>query len=174
MRYFKKMIGERIYLSPLNPDDAEVCLKWLNDPELAEYTLVYRKAYSFANERQALERMSTEHNYAIVLSEGDVYIGNLSLMGMNHIDRCASLGITIGEPEHRGKGYGAEAIHLIVDYAFGTLNLHSVELGVLATNERAIACYKKCGFVEYGRLKEGRYIKGRYVDEVLMQIISDR
>jgi RimJ/RimL family protein N-acetyltransferase len=173
MRYFKKMIGERLYLSPINPDDVEINLKWFNDPEIANYTTIYRRMLSFANERQALERLATEHMYAIIVADGDVYIGNVQLMGVNHIDRRASLAITIGEADYRGQGYGVEAIGLLVEYAFNTLNLHSVELGVLATNARAIACYKKCGFVEYGRLKDAFFIKGEYVDEILMQRLSD-
>ena len=108
-------------------------------------------------------------------------IGTVSLENINYINRSAKLGIFIGEEKHRGKGIGKEAIQLILDYGFHYLNLNSIQLSVFAFNERAIACYKKCGFKEVGRLREAYYLNGKYYeyylngkyyDKILMDILK--
>ena len=85
------------------------------------------------------------HRYAMVLLNGDVLIGSISLHDIDQINRHAFIGIFIGEEEHRSKGYGAESIRLILGYGFKTLNLHNIMLSVHADNDAGIACYKKVG-----------------------------
>ena len=173
MRYFKKMVGQRIYLSPMNVDDAEQYAAWLNDVEVAGYLgPVYTRALSLAAEREYLESSAQQgQNYAIVLKEGDKLIGNISLMDVDHRNRSATLGLFIGDAEYRSKGFGAEAIRLIVDYGFKWLNLHNIDLHVFANNPRAIACYENVGFREYGRRTEDSFMGGEYVDSLGMEIL---
>lgn len=73
----------------------------------------------------------------------------------------------------RNKGYGTEAIQLILDYGFNYLNLNNIKLDVLSFNERAIACYKKCGFKEYGRRRKSEFINGKYYDRISMDILKE-
>jgi RimJ/RimL family protein N-acetyltransferase len=167
------MIGERLYLSPINPDDYETYTAWYNDPEIAVYRGFYPRSFTLSAVRERYETATDPHQYAIVLKDSDKLIGNVELHLINHIWRHADLGIMIGEPEYRNNGYGAEAVNLLLKYAFETLNLHNVGLQVLSCNERAIACYKKCGFSEFGRRKEWAFINGEYVDRVYMQILSN-
>jgi RimJ/RimL family protein N-acetyltransferase len=86
--------------------------------------------------------------------------------------RTAELGIVIGEPDCRGKGYGTEATRLILDYAFSALGLHNVMLRVFAYNEAAIRAYLKAGFKEIGRRREAHRQGGVAYDEVLMDCVS--
>jgi len=62
----------------------------------------------------------------MVLIGNDVLIGHISLHNIDHLCRNAFLGIVIGDEGHRSKGYGAEAIRLVIDYGFKTLNLHNI------------------------------------------------
>jgi len=173
MRYFKKIIGERIYLSPMNKDDVEIYTKWLNDEEVAINLGQYAKVITLNNEQKALENMTTDgYNFAIVKND-DTLIGNISLMNIKHTSRSAVTGLFIGEKENRGNGYGTEAMRLILDYGFNTLNLHNIMLNVYSDNEQAIACYKKVGFTEFGRRREACYKNGRYVDDVHMDILDE-
>jgi RimJ/RimL family protein N-acetyltransferase len=173
MKYFPKITGERIYLSPMSLDDAEPYVKWLNDPEVAEHLGQYRKLISLPNEKKALEQMTNDgHNYAIVLKDGDELLGNISLFEFEPIHRRATLGIFIGEAERRGKGYGAEAIRLILGYGFNILNLHSVMLTVHSDNSQGVACYKKVGFTECGRRRESRIKDGQFFDLIYMDILD--
>ena len=97
-------------------------------------------------------------------NEAGLYIGQV----------CKSYSYT-AEREARekfAKGYGSEAITLLLDYAFNALNLNNIMLTVKALNERAIACYRKCGFREFGGRREDNFIAGRRYDTVYMDILS--
>jgi len=174
MRYFEKIPGERLYLSPMNVDDAEIYTKWLNDREVSIWIGQHSNVVSIPAERKWLENATTGdgHNFAIVARDGDQLIGSISLMGIRPVHRNAELGIFIGEAAFRSKGYGAEAIKLLLEYGFKTLGLHSIQLHVNAENTRAIACYKKCGFKECARRRESIFIDGRFMDSLSMDILD--
>jgi len=173
MRYFRKIQGERIYLSPMNKDDAEIYTKWLNDPEVSVSLGNFAQVISLNSEQKALEEMTEKgQNFAIV-SNDDVLLGNISFFNIKDVHRRAEVGLFIGERENRGKGYGAEALRLILDYGFKTLNLHNVTLTVHSDNEAGIACYRKVGFKEIGRQRESVFKDGRYLDLVYMDVLED-
>ena len=100
-------------------------------------------------------------------------IGTIGLENINHINRTATLGIFIGDKEHRSNGYGTEAIRLILDYGFNYMNLNNIKLDVMEFNERAQKCYKKCGFKEYGRRRKSNFTNGKYYDVVQMDILAE-
>lgn len=52
------------------------------------------------------------------------------------------------------------------------MNLHSIKLHLMSFNERALKCYKKCGFKETGRIRENRFINGKYYDTIAMDILE--
>lgn len=173
MRYFRKIIGQRLYLSPVNPDDAETYLKWMNDKAVAGNFGQYHWIVSSKNEMKWLfEPASDTHRYAMVLLNADVMIGCISLQNIDHRSRNAFMGIFIGEEEHRSKGYGAEAIRLILEYGFQTMNLHNIMLSVDADNHAGISCYKKVGFRECGRRREWIFKDGKYIDKIYMDILE--
>jgi len=168
------LIGERLYLRPLELGDLEACLRWINDPEVTRTLALYRPLNSL-REREWLERLYKDDRdivLAIILKESDKHIGNVGLHRIDWKDRRAELGILIGEREEWGKGYGAEAIELMLDYAFTKLNLHRVFLRVYANNPRAIRCYEKIGFRREGVLRESHFAEGRYWDTLVMGILQ--
>ena len=176
MRYFEKISGERLFLSPMHPDDAEFFTRWSNDPAVAVWFGRYRDVYTLPGERKYIEEAAADgrHHYSIVLREGDEHrlIGYIQLAGINHIDAKADLNVFIGEEADRGKGYGAEAIRLLLGYGFNTMHLHNIQLHAFSGNAQAIACYKKVGFKELGRRREAKFINGRYVDSIYMDILD--
>ena len=173
MRYFKKIIGERIYLSPINIDDAEVYTKWMNDYEVSGNLGNYRQVISLNSEKAIIEKLVSDgQNFAVVLFDTDQLIGNISLMDIDHLNRTANVGIFIGEPENRNRGYGTEAMRLVLKYGFETLNLHNIMLHVHSDNQRAITCYSKSGFSEIGRRREALYKNGSFIDLVYMEILD--
>lgn len=173
MSYFRKIVGERLYLSPINADDAEYYLKWMNDEAVAKNFGQYSWVVSSKSEMKWLfEPGSGVQRYAMVLLDGDVLIGSISLHDINHLSRNAFLGIFIGEQEHRSKGYGAEAIRLILEYGFKTLNLNNIMLSVHADNIAGITCYKKIGFSDAGRRREWVFKEGKYIDVLYMDMLA--
>ncbi len=96
--------------------------------------------------------------------------------GLDHFDPTShfcELGIGIGERDYWGKGYGRETIGLLLDYAFRLRNVRKVWLYTSGTNERAQRCYRACGFVEEGRLRQQDWNGGQYVDRVYMGIMRE-
>lgn len=176
MKYFKKLIGDRIYLSPRNSEDVEIFTQWLNDFEITDYTGRSAGIVTLENEKQYLENKLTNDNhkaFVIVDLTTDKMVGTLSLENINYNNRTAVLGIFIGDSEYRSNGYGTEAIRLLLDFAFNYVNLNSIKLDVLSCNERAIKCYKKCGFKEVGRWRKSKYVNGKYYDTIIMDILAE-
>lgn len=173
MHYFQKIVGERLYLSPIsaNDDDTEKYIRWMNNKPVAINFGQYNRVVASKNDLQWLyEPPNDMQRYAIVLMEGDVLLGSISIHNIDHLNRNAFIGIFIGEEKHRGKGYGAEAIRLILAYGFKTLNLRNIMLTVHADNYAGIACYKKVGFREVGRLPEWIFKDGQYIDKLYMGV----
>jgi RimJ/RimL family protein N-acetyltransferase len=101
------------------------------------------------------------------------YIGMCGLFHYDQIAHICELGIGIGDRAYWGKGYGRDAVRLLLDYAFRIRNLHKVWLGVNGPNERAIRAYRACGFVEEGRLRQHAWNDGHYVDVVYMGVLNE-
>lgn len=174
MKYFKKIVGERIYLSPMSVDDAETYVKWMNSRDVSDRVHSTHKMINVEDEREWIKRILEKGSYdfAIILSETDELIGNCSINKISFIDGTATLGIFIGEEENRNKGYGSEALNLLLDYGFNILNLNNIDLGVISFNERAIKCYKKIGFKEYSRRHECYYLDGKYHDILHLEMLK--
>lgn len=175
MKYFKKLIGERIYLSPRNStEDVEKFTEWLNDFQITDYIGRSGCVVTLDGEKKYLEENSGAiSTFAIVTKDKDELIGNILLKNIKEINRAATLGIFIGNKNYWNNAYGTEAINLILDYGFNYMNLHSIKLELMSFNERALKCYKKCGFKETGRRRENVYINGKYYDVLCMDILKE-
>lgn len=174
MKYFKKLVGERIYLSPRNVEDVEKFTEWMNDFEITDYTGRSYQTMTLQNEKTYLEKeQDNKSGFAIIDLQTDEIIGNVGLHDINNINRTATLGIFIGNKDYRSKGYGTEAIKLILDFGFNYLNLNNIDLALMEFNKRALKCYEKCGFKEIGRRRKCKFINGRYYDSILMDILSE-
>jgi RimJ/RimL family protein N-acetyltransferase len=131
------------------------------------------------SEAAAKERIATwsgnekdDLGFAIeALDDPPVLVGNIKLWGARPKDRCATLGIALGR-EYIGRGYGTDAVRVIVDYGFREVGLHRIQLGVAPFNPAGIRAYEKAGFVEEGRYRESVLHDGRWYDEVLMSILD--
>lgn len=174
MKYFKKLVGDRIYLSPRNSEDIEKFTEWLNDFETTDYLGRSGAIITLDMEKKYLEdHIHEEATFAIVTLDEDKLIGTVSIENINHINRNGTLGVFIGDKEYRNNGYGTEAIRLILEYGFKYLNLNNIKLDLMEFNERALACYKKCGFKEYGRRRKSHFINGKYYDTISMDILAE-
>jgi len=174
MKYFKKIIGNKVYLSPINSDDYLKYVEWLNNYEIVKGINHYTNMISIYSEKEWLEKASSEkYNFAIINKENDSLLGNISLMNINEINRTAELGIFIGDENFLSRGYGSESIMLLLDYAFKYVNLNNIMLKVYDFNKRAIKAYEKCGFKTFGVWKNCHYFNGEYSDEIFMNILKD-
>lgn len=173
MSYFKKLIGEKCYLSPLTDEDAENWVRWHNDIDISmpESNVYVSITLQNMKERVNRHQSNRESVFSIIDKEKDIPIGTVEINYCS-LHRTGTLGIIIGEKHYWGKGYGREAIMLILDYGFNLLNLHNIMLGVYAFNRRAIGLYKSIGFKEIGRKREYQTMGGRKIDMIMMDLLS--
>ncbi len=102
-----------------------------------------------------------------------LYIGNVGLSKLQERHGNSELGIGIGDRAYWGRGYGRETVRLMLDYGFRLCGRRRIGLTTHAKNERALRCYRACGFVEEGRPRQVLWIDGEYVDLVNMSILRD-
>jgi RimJ/RimL family protein N-acetyltransferase len=174
------LLGERVTLRGIRRDDLPVLCQFNNDIE------VEVAGGGDPPLPQSLERLQAEWDKQVseggrdgawfaIEADGKL-IGQCALHSFDTcrgINRNCELGIAIGDKAYWGQGYGKEAVRLLVDYAFRYWNVHRVWLTTHSKNERAIACYRACGFVEEGRMREHLFLAGVYVDQVHMGILYE-
>lgn len=169
--------GQKVTLRAREPDDAVRIFGWLNDPEIQHFQ-GGRYPWSLAAEEEWMRTRTTapltfsDVSLAIDTRDGR-HIGTTGLRGAFPENREATLGIMIGDKDYWSKGFGADAVTALLRFAFTEMNLHRVELEVFADNNRGIACYRKCGFVEEVRRRQYRFRSGHWVDELTMGILRD-
>jgi RimJ/RimL family protein N-acetyltransferase len=98
-------------------------------------------------------------------------IGLIGLDGIRWTHGDAWVGIGLGERDYWGKGYGSDAIRILLRYAFSELNLHRLSLSVFEYNRRAIRSYQKVGFVDEGRARQFLNRDGQRYDLLFMGIL---
>ena len=159
-----------VAIAPLMPEDTGQLFVWMNDVDAARLDLAYRPTdwMTFKAWLDELARTNTQILFAIRKLFEPQIIGFVVFKNIQSVHRSAEIGLRIGYEGERGKGYGKRALLLALIYAWNHLNLHRVSLTVFAHNARAIAAYRSVGFTEEGRLKDGAFIDGEWVDVLLM------
>ena len=149
--------GELVRLCPVDKEkDAALYAAWNRNSEFMRLSdLGPSTMYPVSMMKTFLEsEKDNGYNYMIETLEDSKRIGSVGLWNINWTNRCAFVGIGIGEPDYWGKGYGTEAMLLILKFGFADLNLHRIQLGVYEYNKRAIRSYEKCGFKVEGAERE--------------------
>jgi RimJ/RimL family protein N-acetyltransferase len=124
-------------------------------------------------ERTAEELLPNETFFMVQTLENNILIGFVGLFGIEWSHGDAWVGIGIGDRQYWGKGYGTDAMRVILRYAFTEMNLQRITLGVFEYNQRAIRSYQKAGFSIEGRLRQYIHREGRYWDEIIMGILRE-
>lgn len=169
------LIGEKIYLRPMEREDAAACQAYVNDPDVRR-TLDQYRPKNLAFEEAWIEGQSRDEHtivLGIALKQSDRLIGATDLRDIDAVNRKALFGLVIGAKEEWHKGYGTEATQLMLKYGFATLNLNRIALNVYATNPHAVRAYQKAGFVQEGTLRKDVFRDGRYIDVFVMAILRD-
>lgn len=129
--------------------------------------------------RSAVERLfderensATADSFAVHVRGEREPVGVVSLINVSEANASADLSIILGPSEERDRGYGADAVRTLLDYAFGELELHRVALSVFEFNEAAIATYEKLGFRKEGRYREAVKRDGTFRDAILMSMLA--
>ena len=174
-KHIKKIVGDNIYLSPISLDDVEEYTHMVNN-NLVSVGLgspIYTGIYSEEREQEVLKSLKDSYNFAVIVIENDELLGNIAFYDVDLININGSFRIMLGNEKYYGKGYGKEAINLILDYGFSLLNFRNICLNVFEYNELAYNLYKKVGFKEVGRIRKRQEIMGKFYDLIIMDMLSE-
>ncbi len=166
--------SNRLYLRPVEPEDLPAIRRWVNDPEVRGMIGEVRPASRHDSE-EWLKRVQEDRDrvwFVVVLKETGRVIGEAGLLRIFPAWRQADMTVIIGDKEYWGQGYGSEAGRLVLDYAFGNLNMHRLSIGVVGWHERALHFWEKLGFRREGVQRDGYYYNHRYSDFIMMGILE--
>ena len=166
--------GSSIALGPIRKDLIPLYQTWMNQLETTRFLRM--GVYSLENEESWYESVArgTDISY-FTIYELPHYrpIGGVDLHSIDRVNRSAELGIMIGEPDARGKGYGTEAVKLICDWGFNALGLNNIMLLTFAWNIAGQKAYTRAGFREIGRRRQARWFAGQYWDDIYYDLLAD-
>lgn len=168
--------GERIRFRGMERSDLPRFVDWVNDSDVRRGISSFLPMSMAREERwfeDMLKKPIEEHPFAMEIRDGEKWVlaGSVGLMHIDWISRKAEIGIMIGEKRYWNKGYGTEAMRLILQHGFETLNLHRLYLRVFSDNLGAIRAYEKAGFVHEARMREAHFADGEYKDDLMMSLL---
>jgi RimJ/RimL family protein N-acetyltransferase len=172
--------GKLVRLAAVEPKElAEAIVLWNRDSEFQRLGMIepanqysVKKLTGWAEKGQD-EVPPKSYEFAIRTLENDRLVGTCGLGGELFPHGEGFVGIGIGERDQWGKGYGTDAMRVILRYAFQELNLRRVVLSVSLYNPRAIHSYEKAGFIHEGRMRGFFLRESQRWDIVFMGILRD-
>lgn len=169
-------VGEKVRLREYRREDIPKAQAYLNNPGLRKLLSGPPFPYTFWDEEKWILGQSVRndlYNFAIESLEDGHYIGGCGLNQLDWRHRVCEVGIFIGDEAYQNRGYGTDAMRVLLKIVFGELNMNKASLSVLDFNARAIKVYQRLGFKEEGRLRQERYLDGKYHDLVLMGLLRE-
>jgi RimJ/RimL family protein N-acetyltransferase len=171
--------GELIRLAPIDAEkDAETISQWTHDPEyLRLIDPEPARPLSPGQVKKKLEEMDkeaekrTQFNFAIRLRDGDGLIGLASIRWIHWTHGAGWIQLSIGQPEDRGKGYGSEALKMLLRYAFDELNLHRLGAVTFEYNPGALRFLERNGFVVEVRRRQAINRDGQRGDVIILGLL---
>ena len=169
--------GENIYLRALEPEDLEFIHTVENDESIWEISNT-QTPYSKFLIKQYLENahkdiFEVKQLRLVISSYSEVALGMIDLFDFDFKNSRAGVGILVKEPNDRLKGYGHEALKLVIDYSFTHLGLHQLYCNITEENEASIKLFANHGFKKIGLKKDWNTINGSYKNEYLFQLINN-
>jgi RimJ/RimL family protein N-acetyltransferase len=170
--------GESVRLRRLELQDADAIMAYWNQYELRQYLptplptssddmLQYIKLVNEAFSKRS------KFTFGIESKDDSTLIGIIDLANISWMSRNGEISVfAVFDPDYRGKGYGKDALIVILDMAFSVLNLHTVYLWVASFNDRAIGFYEGVGFKTQGKLRELAFRDGQHYDVIIMDILK--
>lgn len=170
------LLGENINLRALEPKDLDFLFSTENDQsfwEISSTQVPFSKYILQKYIENAHQDIYEAKQYRFVICDTkNVPIGMIDLFDFNPQHQRVGIGLLIIS-EHQNKGYGAEALELVIDYAFTYLNVHQIFANITATNTKSISLFEKFNFKEVGIKKDWIYSNTTFKDEILYQLLKN-
>lgn len=167
----------RLRLTPYRPADAETMNRWAADPVLCHFgddcaaapeTIEQTRAYI---DKVIAEADDSIRRWAVRRSADDQLIGYCMAAFIDRHNRRCRVGLTIGDRDSWGLGYGREALAALVRHCFEDLGLNRIGAEIFAFNERSIRLFERAGFKREGTVRQSVLKDGRYQDELLYGLL---
>jgi RimJ/RimL family protein N-acetyltransferase len=174
--------GQDINFGPIDHEkDPEIESKWTHDSEFMRMSenrpaqpmsaAMIKKKYEKLEKE--IEEEKNIYYFTIRAKSDDQLVGRASVENIEWSNGNADIHIDIGSAEDRRKGYGSQAMQMLLRFIFAELNLHRVTARVQEYNEPAIAFLKKIGFVEEVRRRQALDRDGRRWDLLVFGLLQD-
>jgi RimJ/RimL family protein N-acetyltransferase len=144
-----KLEGERIYLKPMSIDNAEIFMRWVNDPEVNKYMVGIKPPKKVEEEIEWIKKIQDNPNeevWSIFIKENNKLIGNVGFHELDNPEKNLRIGIVIGEKDEWGKGYGTDVFNVAIKYLKDVKGAKKINLTCHINNIGAHKVYKKSGF----------------------------
>lgn len=172
------LTGSRVDLANISKEDIEKIypIASVSDEQsfasLGAYVpMTYQSLIRYADHYNDYFDLNGDIIFGIKKKDGTI-IGTVSADTIDRKNRNTMIGITIYDKNERGKGYGSEAMSLLLDFLFLELNMHRVYFGCFSFNKAGLACYKKLNIKDEGVNRQFLYRNGIYYDEIQYGVIK--
>ncbi len=166
----------RLILRDSNFDDCMLFSKWEQDPKVTRFFTINEGRDYEEITREFIVRNEdvTQRQFTICIKNTNEPIGRIYISNINrHYDSLDITRIYIADTDKRGKGYGEEALRLVLKWAFHEMKVERVTLDYFVENEIAANLYEKVGFIKEGVMRHGGKKNGEYVDMCLMSMLKE-
>ncbi|UCG28569.1 MAG: GNAT family N-acetyltransferase [Bacteroidales bacterium] len=172
--------SERIKLRALETSDIDILFEWENDPDLwlisntiSPFSRFIIKKYIQNSHLDIYQTKQLRLMIDLKKQGKNETIGTIDLFDFDPYHSRAGIGILIKEVKNRSKGYASEALKLIIDYCFNSLRLHQLYCNIPSDNTSSLNLFRKHGFTVVGEKKEWLRTGDHWINEYLLQRISD-
>jgi len=169
------IIGEKIYLRPVELEDVEVLCRCLNNPE-SRFSFFLAFPTNHVRQEEFIRSLYKDKElivFIIVTQDENIPVGYTLFTRIDLVSRAATYGIIIGDSKYWSKGYGSEVTRLMVDYGFNTLGLNRIQLQVWVDNIAGVKAYERAGFKKEGMLRQAMFHDGKFCDFLVMSILRE-
>lgn len=166
----KRIAGDKVILRERRDEDAEFFARWYNDSGVM-FKCAFTEPTTVEKELATIRRKAPDSDWYAITDKAGSIVGETGLLRMWIPWRCCDLSIIIPDPADQGKGYGKDAIRLMIDLAFRRYGMNRVSIGVVGLNRYALDFYKSVGFKQEGVQEQGYCYNGEYSDFVMMRLL---
>jgi diamine N-acetyltransferase len=173
------MLGPNLLLRAPEPSDIDTIFRWENDQRIWHLGNTITPFSRFAIEQFVMNTENdiyTSKQLRLMIDwhsaeKETITVGSIDLFDFDPFHKRAGVGILIDEA-YRQRGFASEALHLLIEYCFSTLNLHQVYCNIEQSNTESIRLFTKAGFSACGLKKEWLLRDGKWTDELIFQLIK--
>ena len=167
-------VGKKVRLRAVRPDDVKHFARYADDSEIDRLAGDTLFPYNPDRDRRTLEKEIEEDAdpgddvYLVIETLAGKFLGTIQLYHTDRRHRTAEIGLVLNKRKAWGRGYGSEAIRLLLRFVFRELDYAKIGLSVYEFNPRALALYEHLGFQHEARRRSAVYTAGRRWDEIFL------